>query len=117
MRQLYTLADVLVILALPFESILAQNLAMLRVLRRLRFLHSCHVLRDSRRDCAFFRRHADAALAAVNVFVFIFVTTSIVFDPEFGNGDGPGGYIDALRFTVSTLTTTGHGDITPTEPA
>jgi voltage-gated potassium channel len=116
LRQIYVLADLVVILALLFEPFLAQNLAMLRVLRGLRFLHSYHLMRDLRRDNAFFRNHEDAVLAAVNLFVFVFVTTSVVYVLEFGAAAGPAGYIDALYFTVATLTTTGFGDITLGDP-
>jgi len=48
--------------------------------------------------------------------VFIFVMASLVFVVAFGDRAGPGAYVDALYFTVSTLTTTGFGDITLTTP-
>ena len=41
---------------------------------------------------------------------------SLVFVVAFGDNAGPGAYVDALYFTVSTLTTTGFGDITLTTP-
>ena len=116
LRQIYVLADIVVILALLFEPFVAQNLGLLRVLRGLRFLHSYHLMRDLRRDNALFRRHEDAVLAAVNLFVFVFVTTAVVYVLEFGQAAGPAGYIDALYFTVATLTTTGFGDITFDDP-
>ncbi len=116
LRRVYVLADLVVIGALLFEPFLGQNLAMLRVLRGLRFLHSYHLMRDLRRDTKFFRKHEDAVLAAVNLFVFVFVTTSVVYVLEFGDGSGPAAYIDALYFTVATLTTTGFGDITLSDP-
>ena len=47
---------------------------------------------------------------------FIFVMASLVFLVAFGDGAAPGAYIDALYFTVTTLTTTGFGDITLTTP-
>jgi len=116
LRQIYMIADLVVIAALLFEPFVAQNLALLRVLRGLRFLHSYHLIRDLRRDNAFFRHHEDAVLAAVNLFVFVFVTTAIVYVLEFGADAGPAGYVDALYFTVATLTTTGFGDITFDDP-
>lgn len=116
-RQIYTLADLVVIASLVLEPLLGVNLAFLKVLRSLRLLHSYHVLRDLRRDTAFFRAHEEAVVAGVNLLVFIFVSTSIVFVLQFDRGEGAASYIDALYFTVATLTTTGYGDLTMTTPA
>ena len=55
-----------------------------------------------------------AVFASVNLFVFIFVTTSVVFVVFFEQESGFSAYVDALYFTIATLTTTGFGDITPT---
>ena len=112
--RIYTLADFVVVISLLLAPLVTENLAFLRVLRGLRLLHAYHLLRDLRRESIFFRRHEDAILAAVNLFVFIFVTTSLVFVLAFDEKEGVAGYIDALYFTVATLTTTGFGDITMT---
>jgi voltage-gated potassium channel len=116
LTRIYTLADIVVVGSLLFAPILMENLAFLRVLRGLRLIHAYHLLRDLRRESLFFRRHEDAILAAVNLFVFIFVTTSFVFVLAFDEAAGVAGYVDALYFTVATLTTTGFGDITMTTP-
>lgn len=110
--RIYTIADIIVILSLFLAPLLTENLAILRVLRGLRLIHSYHLLRDLRRDLRFFRVHEDAIFAAVNLFVFVFVTTSIVYVLRFGEEASIANYIDALYFTVATLTTTGFGDIT-----
>lgn len=112
--RIYTLADLVVVASLLLAPFLTANLAFLRVLRGLRLIHAYHLLRDLRRESLFFRRHEDAILAAVNLFVFIFVTTSLVFVLAFDDQAGITGYVDALYFTVATLTTTGFGDITMT---
>jgi voltage-gated potassium channel len=116
LTRIYTLADLVVVSSLLLAPLLTENLAFLRVLRALRLLHAYHLLRDLRRESLFFRRHEDAILAAVNLLVFIFLTTSLVFVLAFDEEAGFGGYIDALYFTVATLTTTGFGDITMTTP-
>lgn len=116
LMRIYTLADLIVVASLLLAPLLTANLAFLRVLRGLRLIHAYHLLRDLRRESLFFRRHEDAILAAVNLFVFIFVITSFVFVLAFGERAGFAGYIDALYFTVATLTTTGFGDITMTTP-
>ncbi|MBK1697067.1 ion channel [Rhodovibrio salinarum] len=114
LARIHTLADLLVVGSLLLAPLLTENLAFLRVLRGLRLIHAYHLLRDLRRESVFFRRHEDAILAAINLFVFIFVTTSFVFVLAFDEQAGFAGYIDALYFTVATLTTTGFGDITMT---
>lgn len=116
LTRIYTLADLVVVASLLLAPIMTENLAFLRVLRGLRLIHAYHLLRDLRHESVFFRRHEDAIIAAVNLFVFIFVTTSLVFVLAFDQKAGVSGYIDALYFTVATLTTTGFGDITMTTP-
>lgn len=114
MTRIYTLADMVVVLSLLLAPLITENFAFLRVLRGLRLIHAYHLLRDLRMESPFFRKHEDAILAAVNLFVFIFVTTSLVFVLAFDEAAGFTGYVDALYFTVATLTTTGFGDITMT---
>ena len=114
LRQIYTLADLVVIASLFIVPFFAQDIAFLRILRGLRLIHSYHLLHDLRRDSKFFRRHESAVFASVNLFVFIFVTTSVVFVVFFEQESGFSAYVDALYFTIATLTTTGFGDITPT---
>jgi voltage-gated potassium channel len=114
--RIYTIADLVVIVSLFLAPLLTENLAILRVLRGLRLIHSYHLLHDLRRDVKFFRVHEDAVFASVNLFVFIFVTTSIVYVLRYQNEASISNYIDALYFTVAALTTTGFGDITLNTP-
>lgn len=116
LTRVYTIADLVVVASLLLAPLITENFAFLRVLRGLRLIHAYHLLRDLRRESLFFRRHEDAILAAVNLFVFVFVTTSFVFVLAFDDEAGIAGYVDALYFTVATLTTTGFGDITMTTP-
>ena len=115
-KRVYVIADVIVISALLVSPFIAPEIAFLRILRGLRLIHSYHLLNDLRERSAFFRTHEDAFIAAVNLFVFVFFTTSMVFAFFATKADGYEAYIDALYFTVTTLTTTGYGDITPTTP-
>jgi len=117
LRRIYTIADIVVLITLLLAPFFTEELAFLRILRGLRLIHSYHLIRDLRRESRFFRLHEDSVLAAVHLFVFIFVTTSFVFVFAFDGQTGPAGYIDALYFTVATLTTTGFGDITMKTPS
>jgi voltage-gated potassium channel len=116
LTRIYTIADAVVALSLLVLPFLAGELAFLRALRALRLLHSYHLLRDLRRDSRWFRRNEDAVSALINLVVFLFVVASLVFVLYFGRETGFAGYVDALYFTVATLTTTGYGDITPNDP-
>lgn len=109
--QVYVILDLMVLASLVVAPFLGQGWAALRLLRALRFIHSYHLLRDIRRDVRFFRRHEDAIVALVNLLVFIFAMTAVVFLLRGGKEPGLETYVDALYFTVTTLTTTGFGDI------
>ncbi|MDA0704710.1 MAG: ion channel [Proteobacteria bacterium] len=111
LRQIYTITDILVIFSLLLAPFFTQNLAFLRVFRTLRLLHSYHVMRDLRRDTPFFRRNEDVIVSSLNLGVFIFLVTALVFALQSGSNPDIGSYIDALYFTVATLTTTGFGDV------
>jgi voltage-gated potassium channel len=116
LRHIYTIADIVVIASVLVLPFFANEIAFLRVLRGLRLIHSYHLLRDLRRDSRWFRRNEDAVIALINLVVFVFVIASLVFVLFFGRETGFEGYVDALYFTVASLTTTGYGDITPSGP-
>jgi len=111
LRQVYVIIDVLVLASLIAAPFLGQGWAALRLLRALRLVHSYHLLKDLRRDVRVFRLHEDAIVAAVNLLVFIFAMTALVLVLRGGQEPGLNTYVDALYFTVTTLTTTGYGDI------
>lgn len=54
----------------------------------------------------------DAVRAAVNLVVFLFMASGFVYTFFFNGNRGEEGFVDALYFTVTTMTTTGFGDIT-----
>jgi len=56
--------------------------------------------------------YLDVVRAVLNFLVFLFLMTGFVYTTFFYNRDGSEGFIDALYFTVATVTTTGFGDIT-----
>ena len=105
------LADLIVIASLLAPS-LAQNFSFLRVVRALRLLRSYHMLKTLRRQSSFVRLHEDVIFSVVNLLVFIFVITAVVYVSQVGTNSAIKDYVDALYFTIATLTTTGFGDIT-----
>ena len=106
-----SIADIVVILSF-LTPVVGEGLGFLRVVRTLRLLRAYRTIARLRRDFPFFRRHEDVIIAAIHLFVFIFVMTGLVYETQHYSNPTIGNYADALYFTVTTLTTTGFGDIT-----
>jgi len=106
-----TWADVAAIVSF-LAPVIGEGFAFLRVMRTLRLLRTYHLLAQLRADSPFFRRHEDVIFAATNLAVFVFVTTGAVYETQHYSNPNIHNYADALYFTVTTLTTTGFGDIT-----
>jgi voltage-gated potassium channel len=106
-----TIADIVVIASLLLPAFI-DNLGFLRIARALRVLRSYHLLRDLRADSRWFRCNEDIVTRTINFLVFMFVVTSVVYVTQNDINPQIKTYIDALYFTVTTLTTTGFGDIT-----
>jgi voltage-gated potassium channel len=105
-----TLIDLVVIASL-FIPAQVGNAAFLRVVRALRLMRSYVVIRQLREHSRFFSKNEDVIFSAVNLMVFIFIVTAAVFVLQVQVNDSINNYIDALYFTIATLTTTGFGDI------
>ena len=104
------IADMIVIVSL-LAPIAGENFAFLRVLRLLRVLRSYRTLARLRRDVPFFRENQEVIFSILNLAVFLLIMTALVFETQIGRNDEITNYADALYFTVTTLTTTGFGDI------
>ncbi|NVK35980.1 MAG: potassium channel family protein [Rhodobacteraceae bacterium] len=111
-----SIADLVVIVSLLAPAFL-ENFAFLRVVRMLRLLRSYHLLRELRDGSRWFKQNEEIIQSAINLVVFIFVVTAMVFVIESDRNEDINNYLDALYFTVTTLTTTGFGDITMTDSA
>lgn len=107
------IVDLAVVMTL-FAPAVTESFVFLRVLRTLRLLRSYHVLRELRSSSRFFARHEAVIFSALNLLVFIFVVAALVYVLQVRSNTQIHDYVDALYFTVTTLTTTGFGDITLT---
>ena len=107
-----TWADVVAMISF-LAPIAGEGFGFLRILRTLRLLHTYQLLVRLRRDFAFFRENEDVILASINLGVFLFVMTGLIYASQVNANPQINNYADALYFTVTTLTTTGFGDITP----
>ena len=105
------IADIIVIVSL-LGPIVGEGMAFLRILRTLRLFRSYQLMVRLRRDFPFFRRNELTLISALHLFIFIFVMTGLVFETQRWTNPAIHNYADALYFTVTTLTTTGFGDIT-----
>ena len=92
--------------------IVGEGAGFLRILRTLRLLRTYQLLDRLRADFPFFRRNEEAIIAVLNLAVFIFIMTSIVYATQHRTNPNIANYVDALYFTVTSLTTTGYGDVT-----
>jgi voltage-gated potassium channel len=111
LKELTTWADLIVIVTLILPTFF-ESLLFLRVLRALRVLRSYRVLADLRQESSFFKRHEDVIQSVVNLLVFVFVMTAVVYVFQVDTNPKITNYVDALYFTITALTTTGFGDIT-----
>jgi voltage-gated potassium channel len=102
----------LVVIASLFVSALGANLGFLRVLRTARLFRSYNVLGQLKTRFSAVRRNGELILAALNLTVFIIMVSSVVFVTQHGVNPKIQDFVDALYFSVATLSTTGFGDIT-----
>ncbi|MBD8653214.1 potassium channel family protein [Rhizobium sp. CFBP 13726] len=104
-----TWIDLVLLVTLLFPGALF-NFAFLRVMR-LWAIGQSPLLKEvlRRAGCV---SYLDVVRAVLNFLVFLFLMTGFVYTTFFYNREGSEGFIDALYFTVATVTTTGFGDIT-----
>lgn len=111
LARLSTWADIAAIVSF-LAPIVGEGAGFLRILRTLRLLRSYRLLSQLRADSGFFRRYEEVIFAVVNLAVFIYVMTAVVYETQHATNEQVAHYADALYFTVTALTTTGFGDIT-----
>lgn len=110
-RHLTTWADIIA-LASFLAPVILEGAGFLRIMRTLRLLKTYQLRERLRDDSAVFRRNEEVIIASVNLAVFVFVMTSIVYETQRWTNPAIKNYVDALYFTVTSLTTTGYGDVT-----
>ncbi|HSA80473.1 MAG TPA: ion transporter [Geminicoccaceae bacterium] len=106
-----SIADLIAIVSF-LAPLTGESFGFLRIIRALRLFRSYQILSRLQQDFRFFRRNREIVLSAVNLLVFMLIMTALVFETQIGRNPAITNYADALYFTVTTLTTTGFGDIT-----
>jgi voltage-gated potassium channel len=105
------IADVVVLLSLLFPA-LGVNLAFLRILRAYSLMNSPQFWTTIVGGRWSGTTTEDTTKAIANLFIFIFIMTGFVHSTFAARSPDINSYFDSLYFTVSSLTTTGYGDIT-----
>lgn len=113
--NVFSIIDVLVVLSL-FAPLLVGNLALLRVLRSLKILRTYYLVNLAKKENKTIYHYGATIESVLNFFVFLAIMTAIVYVAEAQFNPHINSYLDALYFTVSTLTTTGYGDVTAAGP-
>ena len=110
LRQMPVIIDIFILTTLLAPAWLV-NLGFLRILRLWTLTRSSTFWRPLRKRGL--GLYQEPVQAVINLLVFLFVVTGFVYTAFANRGDDPGiaGYVDALYFTVATVTTTGFGDI------
>ena len=104
-------ADMIVVVTM-FAPLLVSNFAFLRVLRAVRAVRAFTFVKRVRVLTPFFQRHERIIDKVTNLVVFVFITAALVYALQVGRpNSNVHTYIDALYFTVTSLTTTGYGDV------
>ncbi|MGV6819698.1 MAG: ion transporter [Parvularcula sp.] len=103
-------ADLVVVLTMLLP-LLVSNFAFLRILRAVRAVRAFTFVRRVGVISPFFMRHEVIINKVTNLIVFVFIMAAMVYATQIGQNPNVHTYIDALYFTVTTLTTTGYGDI------
>jgi len=104
------IADAIVVVTM-FLPLVTQNYAFLRILRALRIARAYSFLHRASKTSLWLREHHNVIDKVTNLMVFIFVMTALVYADQAGKNDQINGFVDALYFTVTSLTTTGYGDV------
>lgn len=104
-------ADLIVFLTLV-TPVLAQNFSFLRVFRIVRLVRAFEYLDHKTAVARWLNLNSFIVSKVVNLAVFIFLVTALVHVTQAGHNPDIRSYLDALYFTIGTLTTVGLGDIT-----
>lgn len=104
------IADAVVVVTM-LAPLLVSNFAFLRVLRAVRAVRAFTFVRRIKVITPFFQRHERVIDKVTNLVVFVFIMAAMVYATQVGVNDQIHTYVDALYFTVTSLTTTGYGDI------
>jgi voltage-gated potassium channel len=109
--NIYNIIDLAIIWAI-FIRYYYWDHALLHFFTALKVLRSYRVIHDLSNANKFIDRNKDLIFSILNLVIFIFFMASLVFVFQVERNDWISSFLDALYFTLATLTTTGFWDIT-----
>ena len=109
--RIMNIADLIVIFTL-LAPVVSQNYAFLRIIRAMRIARAFSFLNDRSPLARYFELHRMVIDRALNLLVFLFIMSALVYANQVARpGSDVHNYLDAFYFTVTSLTTTGYGDV------
>lgn len=108
----YSIIDLIVIVSLFIPNFIG-NFALLRIVRIFKIFHIYKILHNKNTHIYIIEKYKETTFAILHFFVFTILMSVSVFVTQVTQNPGISNYLDALYFTIATLTTTGFGDIVP----
>lgn len=105
------LLDIVIIISI-FIRYYYWDHALLHFFTALKILRSYRVIHDLSKVNKFFAKNKDLIFSVLNLLIFTFFMASLVFVAQVANNSEINTFLDALYFTLATLTTTWFWDIT-----
>jgi voltage-gated potassium channel len=114
--RIMNVADLLVVVSM-FAPLVSQNYAFLRIIRAVRIARALAFLREESPLAKYLQNRRVLFERVVNLLVFLFVMSALVYADQINRSPDVKNYLDAFYFTVTSLTTTGYGDISLVGPS
>lgn len=110
-RRPTTILDLVIVCSLLMPGMVG-SFAFLRVLRVIRLIRAVPVLRNLPKRHLWLIEKGEMIRSFSNLFIFVFLASALVYEAQAAINPDINTFVDALYFTVTSLTTTGYGDVT-----
>jgi len=108
--SLISILDMIIIMAIFIRFYYIDN-TILHFFTALKVLRSYRVIHELSKVSKFFSQNQDLIFSILNLLIFTFFMASLVFIAQVDINKDINSFLDALYFTISTLTTTWFWDV------